>query len=102
MQGRLLRTGSARSLQDGGKDGTRGGSGAIYKVAVTTGDKKNGGTDARVRWDLHHPLVRFYIFILHYLPFLDPGNIHNVKEVHKWLENTNLDFHTNVHIGENN
>ncbi|KAK2194040.1 hypothetical protein NP493_3g07026 [Ridgeia piscesae] len=42
-QGRLLRPGSARSLQDGGK-----GSGAIYKVAVTTGDKKNAGTDARV------------------------------------------------------
>ena len=51
LQGRLLRPGSARSLQDGGK-----GSGAIYKVAVTTGDKKNAGTDARVRCG-HHPFV---------------------------------------------
>ena len=51
-----LRPGSGRSLQDGGKGSSRGGSGAIYKVAVMTGDKKNAGTDARVSCG-HHPLV---------------------------------------------
>ena len=38
-----------------------GESGATYKVAVTTGDRRNGSTDAKVRTDFDAPDYLIYL-----------------------------------------